>query len=558
MLNNLQKLLAPEEREEKKQEIERIKSRIDSLEYEVHGGPDYDEDDFDYESAYNNSPERHLESLYTEKEELEDQLFKDDYYKQLAIFSEKQKETQNLYSLGTILNDHLPTIDLLNREPKAREIANIICADSSTNSFNVGVIGEWGSGKSTFIDFIKKFVIQNSKSNNNTIVLSYDASSYSDQNQIWASFSKLLFERYENNILFPRFKYTFVKVNKNKKKYFGHFVLYLATIFAVFLLVWGSKYSFSFDALIGKFVGYGFTISGLLLLTTQIIIPWIQKSISASIPLSQKILSKFSLPSYIETLGTREQISNELNILFEAWIPKSNQKIVIFVDELDRCSNKGISEFFQSIQLFVPTKKLIFVFAIEPSHIKTALLNTYDLSKDEIDAFTMQYLDKYVSVVIPLDNNFSYRKIVNQLVCEVNNGNTICITDDELKAIEKCIDILPHNYMTPRKVKKLVNLLVLTKDYCINSYTSLTINYCELFSWIVLNSFFHDAAYYATTLYTKQRQFTPLKHVLNYSTQKNLFEKLNSTPYIPIIENFAMNDIIIYNKIANDFSISIY
>lgn len=557
MQNKSQPLLAPEEREEKKQKIKHLERQISSLEYAVNGEPDYDAYN-DYETIYNNSPERQLESLYTEKEELENQLFKDDYYKQLTTFSDKQKDPQNLYSLGTILNDQLPTIDLLNREPKARELANIICTDSATNSFNIGVIGEWGSGKSTFIDFIRKYVVQHSKTSKNITLLSYDAASYSDQNQIWANFSKLLFEKYEDNVFFPRLRYYFVKVIHNKKKYFSNFILYSSTILAVFILAWGSKYSFSFDALIGTFVGYGFTISGLLLLTTQIIIPLVQKSISASIPLSQKILCKFNLPSYIKTLGTREQISNELNILFEAWIPNSNQKIVIFVDELDRCSNKGISEFFQSIQLFAPTKKLIFVFAIEPSHIKTALLNTYDVSKDEIDAFTMQYLDKYVSVIIPLDNIFSYKKIMYQLICEVNGGKTKCITDDELRTIENCIEILPHNFMTPRKIKKIVNLLVLTKDYCMNFYTIPALNYSELFAWIILNSFFHDAANYAATLYTTQNRFAPLKNVLDFPTQKQLIQKLDNTPYISIIENFVMKNIVIYNKISNDFSITIH
>ena len=71
-----------------------------------------------------------------------------------------------------------------------------------------------------------------------------------------------------------------------------------------------------------------------------------KKLLSASIPLSKKVIDTLKMPSYVEQLGTRERVSDDLKILLKAWLPKNNQKIVIFVDELDRCSEKGISEFF--------------------------------------------------------------------------------------------------------------------------------------------------------------------------------------------------------------------
>ena len=136
--------------------------------------------------------------------------------------------------------------------------------------------------------------------------------------------------------------------------------------------------------------GYGCSMIGILLLITQIIIPWGRKLLSISIPLSEKIIGRFKFPSYIDVLGTREEVASELDILFKAWCPNKNQKVVIFVDELDRCSEKGIREFFQAIQLFYNTKKVIFVFAIQLSHLEKAIDNSKEI--DDTNS-VKQYLE---------------------------------------------------------------------------------------------------------------------------------------------------------------------
>ncbi|WP_455009508.1 P-loop NTPase fold protein [Oribacterium sinus] len=565
MKSDNQEVLGIEERKEKEAKLEELYRQVDAMEgnwgnaerdeftsdYEDEPVPPWEENDFEIRKCYN------------EIEKIENELHADDYNKKRSNLLKKQIYNNSFYFRGNVLNDYLPIKDLLDREVKASEIASIICSDLSSNSFNVGVIGEWGSGKSTFIEYIKKFVKKNKKSEE-LIVLSYDASSYSDQNQIWANFSKLLFEEYEQKALLPRIRYQLAKFNKNKKHYISQLLLNLVIIAITFGIMYGTKILFSYKGFLAEFAGYGLSIGGILLFTTQIIIPSTQKLLSISIPLSHRISDKIKLPSYIEILGTRERILKELDILFEAWIPKSNKKIIIFVDELDRCSSKGISEFFQSIQLFAPTKKIIFVFAIELLHLKTALLKMHEISAREIDSFTRQYLDKYVSIVIPLNNDFSYSKLAEQLICDVNasdsanNNKKICITNEEIEIIRKCIDILPYNMLTPRRVKKLVNLLIVTKDYCINYNSDFPINYSQLFSWIILNLFYHEVAEYIANLYTKQKKHWIIEDIVNDQMRLALQKKLSGTPYLEIIDDFVMLDIIVYNGIANEFSIFVY
>lgn len=191
-----EQLLSNEMIAKKKQEIESIDKAIESLQWEMQGEP-YQQDDDYFEEMYLNSPETRLDSLFKEKEKLEEELFKDEYYRNIEKITKNSE--YNSYKIAKLLTDDMPDIDMFNREAKAIQVAEEICDDSKGSLFNIGIVGEWGTGKSTLLNMIKKKLSKQK----DVIEISYDASSYSEQNQIWANFAKILFERYEQEVLFP-------------------------------------------------------------------------------------------------------------------------------------------------------------------------------------------------------------------------------------------------------------------------------------------------------------------------------------------------------------------
>lgn len=522
----------------------------------MEGEPEeYDEEDF-YERMYNNSPERQLDDLYQEQEELEEQLYRDDYYRKKQEFFDNNFDEQlnNQNKMSKVLGDTVSERDLLNREDKAIQLADHIASDAIADRFNIGVIGEWGSGKSTFLHYIKKKLDFKNQKDINIYTLSYDASSYSEQDLIWANFAKLLFEEYEKNIYLPELRFAVAKFNSNRKQCIGRFVVNIIIIIILFLITVGSQTAFSFDTIWSKFVGSIASVGGIIIFISCIAVPWMKKLLSASIPLSKKVIDTLKMPSYVEQLGTRERVSDDLKILLKAWLPKNNQKIVIFVDELDRCSEKGISEFFQAIQLFTEIQKINFVFAIELKHLKKALAGQHNIPTEEIDAYTTQYLEKYVSIIVPMENTFSYTDFIKKLINEVNQED-IFITEEECKKICECIRLIPRNKMTPRKIKKLLNLLVISKDCCQSSDKMLFTNYDDLFAWIIFNCFYHNAAEYVRSLYKKNKEYTPAERFIYIIKKDSPLQGLGG--YMKIISPISMHDIVIYHKIANDLSIAI-
>lgn len=551
----MKKILDDKTRAEYEKRLNAIKEETSWLQYELEGEPEeYDDEDF-YEGMYN-SPERQLDDLYQEQEELEEQLFRDDYYRKKQEFFDNNFDEQlnNQNKMSKVLGDTVSERDLLNREDKAIQLADHIASDAIADRFNIGVIGEWGSGKSTFLHYIKKKLDFENQKDINIYTLSYDASSYSEQDLIWANFAKLLFEEYEKNIYLPELRFAVAKFNSNRKQCIGRFVVNIIIIIILFLITVGSQTAFSFDTIWSKFVGSIASVGGIIIFISCIAVPWMKKLLSASIPLSKKVIDTLKMPSYVEQLGTRERVSDDLKILLKAWLPKNNQKIVIFVDELDRCSEKGISEFFQAIQLFTEIQKINFVFAIELKHLKKALAGQHNVPTEKIDAYTTQYLEKYVSIIVPMENTFSYTDFIKKLINEVNQED-IFITEEECKKICECIRLIPRNKMTPRKIKKLLNLLVVSKDCCQSSDKMLVTNYDDLFAWIIFNCFYHNAAEYVRSLYKKNREYTPAEKFIYIKKKDSPLQGLGG--YMEIISPISMHDIVIYHKIANDFSIAI-
>lgn len=544
-------LLSDEKIAKKKDEIENINRQIEGLRWELSGGLEIEDNDY-YEDLYSNSPESHLDDLFKEKEKLEEELFKDEYYKNIEkVIKNSEYET---YRIGNLLTDEFTDADMFNRKIKAIQVAENICDASPKCVFNIGILGEWGIGKSTFLNMIKKEICKQK----NVVEVSYDASSYSEQNQIWANFAKILFEKYEQEVMFPNLKYTIAKIRKSPRKYVSIVLVNIVIWIAIFLFAWGSKLSFSTSSLISEFSGFGFSLVGVLLLLSKIVFPWGKKLLETSIPLSQKVANTFRLPSYVEVLGTREQVRAELDVLFRAWLPKDNQKVTIFVDELDRCSDKGIVEFFQSIQLFFGNKKMMFIFAIEPSHLKKALAKSFEIGEQSIEEYTNNYMEKYISLVVPINNRVDYAEYTVKLIREINVENCLKISEKEVAQVKECIKCIPINFITPRKIKKIVNLLILIKSFCVHYYSDLRIEYCELFSWIIMKCFYGDATAYIASLFTKEQEYSPLKVILrNLSYNKNVKDRMQNLKYYNIVIEFKMHDIVIYNKLANDFSILI-
>ena len=130
-------------------------------------------------------------------------------------------------------------------------------------------------------------------------------------------------------------------------------------------------------------------------------------------------------------------------------------------------------------------------------------------------------------MIVPMqDYNVSYMDLAEKLIYKINrSGKLTAIEENEIKQIKESFECIPNIYLTPRKIKKMINIFVLSKNYCLNYDKMSKINYSQLFSWIILKCVKPEAA------------------------------ELNDINYIRLIENYSMCDILIYENLSKEFCI---
>ena len=133
---------------------------------------------------------------------------------------------------------------------------------------------------------------------------------------------------------------------------------------------------------------------------------------------------------------------------------KNNKKMVVFLDDLDRCESENIITLISAIKLLLSiNKNIIFIVGVDKTAITLALKNKYNNDYNKAD----EYLEKIFSITFELTNSLqtkNFLKYINEIT-ELNENNSKLILDF-FEAI---------HFTNARHIKK-----VLRKYYTIKKY----------------------------------------------------------------------------------------
>lgn len=123
---------------------------------------------------------------------------------------------------------------------------------------------------------------------------------------------------------------------------------------------------------------------------------------------------------FSKALGVQAEVQEEIIHLLKAWFPKkksrnkkSNDKLILFVDDLDRCDKSKIVSLSDSLRVILEdpeiAQRLIVLLAVDEEKLKNAIANKYDLRPDEKGNYTdndkkliNNYIDKLFIYAIKL------------------------------------------------------------------------------------------------------------------------------------------------------------
>lgn len=140
--------------------------------------------------------------------------------------------------------------------------------------------------------------------------------------------------------------------------------------------------------------------------------------------------------------------TQNFRIIFESSIKKligKNKKLVIFIDDLDRCTDSTIIKLLEGIKLYLSTSNCIFIFGMDQTNVLKALKN---------NNINDEYLDKLFQSIIRIPMSKNYEKFFMNTIIDNHFDDYLDNVTKKESFIQILISILEKN---PRKIKNFMN-----------------------------------------------------------------------------------------------------
>ena len=125
------------------------------------------------------------------------------------------------------------------------------------------------------------------------------------------------------------------------------------------------------------------------------------------------------------------------------------RRLVVFVDDLDRCEEQQVVKLLEAIKLYLQTRNCVFVLGLDEGAVRRSVRRVWD-GRSSQEA--QDYLDKLFQAVVYVPSGHRYGAFVDDLLdgWGINDGVADCAA--------RINDLVERN---PRKVKNFVNSLML-------------------------------------------------------------------------------------------------
>jgi hypothetical protein len=333
--------------------------------------------------------------------------------------------------------------DHLNRQPLISALAAVLAHKSNSEHQTIGLLGDWGIGKSTWLRLLKKELLVEHKEQVYLFgefnawayehtdnlqagiaqevikALSSPATRLEDidhalADQIkeskFAFFKRWLGWKYDRAILTAKFA---VQLNGGELLKLA-FLLMLALcplVFSIPELI--SDYLASKAATQSQDLYRGAGVVGNALWFLGFGVYFVKEfpKLFAN-PLAKEMLTYLRLPDYAKHLGTVPVMRKNIEILCNIRLKSSSEKptrLLFVVDDLDRCGHDGIVKVFEAVRLVLDIKNVTVIIAVD-QHIALAALALHyeEVAKHHKlknpNAIARDYLAKVIHLPIILAN----------------------------------------------------------------------------------------------------------------------------------------------------------
>ncbi|PEP54714.1 hypothetical protein CN557_03060 [Bacillus wiedmannii] len=161
--------------------------------------------------------------------------------------------------------------------------------------------------------------------------------------------------------------------------------------------------------------------------------------------------------------GGKSQSIKDIKEAIEKSLKKSNKKIIVFIDDIDRLNKEEIQTIFRLVRLICDFPNITYIVALDEEIVASALAELH--GKDEnVDAKKLgrDYLEKFIQIplYIPETDVYSMNKMLWDGVREILEENNLLEESEflnlEFSSTERLIDLQELEF-TPRNINRYLN-----------------------------------------------------------------------------------------------------
>jgi hypothetical protein len=278
--------------------------------------------------------------------------------------------------------------DRLGFRPYVEAVAEFILAEQTRPPLAIAINAPWGQGKTSFMNMLDA-QLKRAASGTKTRVAAtwFNPWKYSEPEQVWAAFVANV-TRCLRDSLTPEQSWDF-RWGRFRQKWHRHadfaFVLHLVVALAFVILILGvaatmqwsqlGAWSTAADSFLGAFykaVSASLASSlGYLLIGPFVLLAFLYAYVTFSKKLGLNLLEYVEKTDFKDKIGTLSQFEDEMRRLADA-VPE-DLKVIVFIDDLDRCKGKVLGEIIEALQLADVSRSCIFVMGMDMRIVANAI-----------------------------------------------------------------------------------------------------------------------------------------------------------------------------------------
>lgn len=268
------------------------------------------------------------------------------------------------------------------------------------------------------------------RSEEGVVCVNFNAWRFEDSQQIWAGLASVIVDRFEASLTtFEKLRMRLIYIWRARRIEAWRALIEMglaAVLGLVLLLTLG-------ESELLTFTGQDAVSKALLVLAGPVsvflLVAWRLRGLIR--PLGQRVMEYAQLPDYREQRGFQHKVLDDIRAVADTLrqFKRAEPKIVIFIDDLDRCSDDKIMEILQAINLVLAESRFYVVMGVDTTMLFRAIQAHYRKAhggQTDPGGFARRYLRKIIQLSFHLPDSADTQRsaFIESLFSAAARGST--------------------------------------------------------------------------------------------------------------------------------------